>query len=217
VFVLRREENAWAVAAQLSAPTKYADFLPAFFVPGASAYCFVLRHPTGWGTGTLLYEERWYLLSEEPRLVLEYPVEGYMAGWGLLFDREIEGECTILPTVLHNGAHMELAIRVKYSPNSEVDKYESVSGFEVARLISLEWKEPKKGFSVLPGSDMSPEETLGLYADDDASFVARNLATLVGLAERASGGLLSWLEDLAERSDAKDKEVLCQALERRTV
>lgn len=217
VFVLRQVEGRWGVAAQVPISTKYAESVPAFFVPGSAGYCLVVQHPTGWGTGTLLHEERWFLLSRQPRLILEYPIDAYVVGWGLLFDRWIKGERITVPSMLKTGARLDLTMKVKYLPSSDVPEYQGVGGFDISKTIRLEWHESIAGFASLPGSDMAPEETLGLYGDDDAGFVTRNLETLDALAQSATGGLMTWLSNLADRARAEQSEVLRRALRRRTV
>lgn len=217
VLILNRAEGRWSIAAQVPVRTKYADSLPAFFVPGKPAHCFVIQHPTIWGTGTLLEEERWYLLSKEPRLILKFPVRGYVVGWGLLFDRQIDGACTTVPIELRSGSRMELAITVQYSPSSDSLKYRGVRGFNVASTIRLEWQQSDEAFSLLQRSDISPDEVFGLYGDDDAGFVRRNLAALEALAEHPAEGVLSWLKDLAEKANTEQAEVLRRAISRRTV
>ncbi len=193
------------------------DSLPAFFIPGESAHCFVIQHPTIWGTGTLLEEERWYLLSKEPRLILKFPARGYVVGWGLLFDRQIDGECTTVPNELRSGSRMELAIRVRYAPSSHSPKYRGVRGFNIARTIRLEWQQSDEAFSLLQQSDISPDEAFGLYGDDDAGFVRRNLAALEALAEHPAEGVLSWLNDLAENANTEQAEMLRQTISTRFV
>ena len=214
VLILNRAGGRRSIAAQVPVRTKYADSLPAFFVPGESAHCFVIQHPTIWGTGTLLEEERWYLLSKEPRLILKFPVRGYVVGWGLLFDRQIDGWCTAAPTELRSGSRMELAIRVRYSPSSASPKYRGVRGFDIASTIRLEWQQSNEAFSLLQGSDISPDEAFGLYGDDDAGFVRRNLAALEALAERPAEAVLTWLKNLAEKADTEQAEVLRRAISR---
>jgi hypothetical protein len=216
VLILNRVAGRWGIAAQVPVRTKYADSLSAFFVPGESAHCFVIQHPTIWGTGTLLEEERWYLLSKEPRLILKFPVRGYVVGWGLLFDREIDGACTSAPTKLRSGSRMELAIRVRYSPSSDTPKYRAVRGFNIASTIHLEWQQSDEAFSLLQRSDISLDEAFGLYGDNDAGFVRRNLAALEALAEHPADGVLTWLKDLAERANPEQSEVLRRAVARRT-
>lgn len=217
VLILNRAVGRWSIAGQLPVRTKYADSLPGFFVPGESAHCFVIQHPTMWGTGTLLEEERWYLLSKEPRLILKFPLRGYVVGWGLLFDRHINGVCTTVPTQLRSGSRMELAITVRYSPSSDSPKYRGVRGFNIASTIRLEWQQSDEAFSLLQGSDISPDEAFGLYGDDDAGFVRRNLVALEALAERSAEGALTWLKDLAEKANAEQAEMLRRAISRRTV
>jgi hypothetical protein len=216
VLVLSRADGRWSIAAQVPVRTKYADSLPAFFVPGESAHCFVIRHPTIWGTGTLLEEERWYLLSKEPRLILKFPVRGYVVGWGLLFDRQIDGECTTVPTELRSGSRIDLAIRVRYSPSSDTPRYRGVRGFNVSSTIRLAWQESDEAFSLLQGSDISPDDAFGLYGDDDARFVRRNLAALEALAVHPTEGILSWLEDLAEKANTEQADVLRRTISRTT-
>lgn len=217
VYVLRRVDDRWVVAVQLPMPTKYAQVLPAFFLPAGTTYCLVIQHPSGWGTGTVLYEEKWYLLAQAPRLILEYPIHAYVVGWGLAFDREIKAELTSVPTALCSGARAEIAVRVTYSPSSEQSKYEGAAGFTIAKTIRVEWDPSEENFAVLPESDMSPEEALGLYGEAEPGFVARNLGTLEALAKQADGGSLSWLRDLADRAGTEEKAVLCRALDRGTV
>lgn len=217
VLILNRAGGRWSIAGQLPVRTKYADSLPGFFVPGESAHCFVIQHPTMWGTGTLLEEERWYLLSKEPRLILKFPLRGYVVGWGLLFDRHIDGVCATAPTQLRNGSRMELAITVRYSPSSDTPKYRGVRGFNIASTIRLEWQQSDEAFSLLQGSDISPDEAFGLYGDDDAGFVRRNLVALEALAEGPGEGVLTWLKDLAEKANTEQAEVLRRAISRQTV
>jgi hypothetical protein len=216
VVILDRSGGPWSVAAQLPVRTRYADSLPAFFVPGDSAHCFVIQHPTMWGTGTLLEEERWYLLSKKPRLILKFPLRGYVVGWGLLFDRHIDGVCTTVPTQLRNGSRMELAITVRYSPSSDTPKYRGFRGFNVASTIRLEWQESERTFALLHGSDMSPEEAFGLYGDDDAGFIRRNLVALEALAEHPSDAVLTWLKDLAEKTNTEEAEALQRTIPKQT-
>ena len=217
VLILNRSGGRWSVAAQLPVRTKYADSLPAFFVPADSVHCFVIQHPTMWGTGTLLEEERWYLLSKEPRLILRFPLRGYVVGWGLLFDRHIEGVCTTALTQLGSGSRVELAITVRYSPSSDTPKYRGVRGFNVASTIRLEWQKSHESFALLAGSDMSPEEAFGLYGDDDVGFVRRNLLALEALAEQPSAPVLIWLKDLAEKANTEEADVLRRAISKHTV
>src|SRR5262249_55785437 len=128
-----------------------------------------------WGTGTLLEEERWYLLSKELRLILKFPLRGYVVGWGLLFDRHIDGVCTKVPSQLRSGSRIEVAITVRYSPSSDNPKYRGFRGFNVASTIRLDWQQAKESFALLEGSDISPEEAFDLYGDNDAGFIHRNL------------------------------------------
>jgi hypothetical protein len=217
VLILHRAEGQWSIAAQVPVRTKYADSLPAFFVPGEPAHCFVIQHPTIWGTGTLLEEERWYLLSKEPRLILKFPLRGYVIGWGLLFDRQIDGACTTAPTELRSGSRMELAISARYSPSSDNPKYRGVRGVHVASTIRLEWQQSDEAFSLLQRSDISLDEAFDLYGDDNAGFVRRNLEALEALAEHPAEGVLSWLKDLAKEANTEQAEVLRRAISRRTV
>jgi len=217
VLILSRSGGRWSLAAQLPVRTKYADSLPGFFVPGASAHCFVIQHPTLWGTGTLLEEERWYLLSKEPRLILKFPLRGYVVGWGLLFDRHIDGVCTKVLSQLRSGSRMELAITVRYSPSSDNPAYRGFRGFNVASTIRLEWQESKESFVLLVGSDMSPQEAFDLYGDNDVGFIHRNLDALKSLAEHPSEAVSTWLKDLAKKANTEEAEALRRAISKQTV
>jgi len=212
VFILQRIDGRWVVGAQLPVFTRHEESLPAFFVPTTAGDCLVVQHPTAWGTGTLLRQEKWFLLSRQPRLILEYPVEAYVVGWALLFDREIQGIRGMVPEILDTGSRMQITMNAKYSPSSMDSKYAGVAELEVVKTILLEWDAKTQIFSVLPESDMSPEETLGLYADDDAAFVTRNVGALKSLATGASGGLAAWIGQLAEAADPAERAVLRRAL-----
>lgn len=213
-LVLHRSEGRWSIAADVPVRTKYSDSLPARFVLAESGYCLVIQHPTMWGTGTLLEEQRWYLLAQGPRLILSFPVRGYVAGWGLLFDREIMGECTSAPTELRSGTRVDLKFTVRYSPSSDIRKYRDTAGFNTAYAAHLEWQQASQAFSLLSNSDISPEDAFGLYGDNDAGFVRRQLHLLERLAFQPAQGVVDWLADLAERASPEEREVLRQAIAR---
>ena len=216
VLVMQQIEDRWNLATQVPVRTKFADSLPAFFVPGESTRCLVVQYPTMWGTGTLMIEERWYALSKEPRLILRFPVTAYVFGWGLVFDREIKGVSTGKTAKLSPGAHVDVRIDVRYSPNSDVPKYQGVEALDINSTIRLEWQEVNKTFSLLPGSDIAPDEAFDLYGEDDGGFVRRNLNLLLTLVDRRNEGMLTCLMDLAEKANPEQRQALQRALEKTT-
>jgi hypothetical protein len=216
VFVLSRVDDRWTVVTKIGLSTKYYDVLPAFFVPVAETYCLVVQHPTCWGTGTILYQERWWLLAGEPRLVLEYPVKAYVVGWGTLFDRWINSDCTSVPKELRQGAQLEVKTRLRYAPSSQFSKYDGANGFEVTTTMRVAWENSTRCFFTVSGSDISAEDSLNAYLESDTGIIVRNLRSLVSLVPQANSALLTWLRDIADKAEPNEGRILSRALEQAT-
>lgn len=200
VFVLQQGSTGWSVRTQLPVSTKYADSIEGCLIPGSPAPVLVVRHPTSWGTGTLLVQERWFLLLDEPKLILEFPVTGYVVGWGLLFDRHIDGYASLVPSEIAGGARVEIAFHVRYTPPLTDDGDETGPEIQITKNVHLEWRVSGLAFADLPTSELLLEDTLEFYADDDARFITRNIDALVRLGAAGGERERGWLGALAQKS-----------------
>ena len=206
--VLHRDDEDWALAGTLPLTTRGRESIPGWFLRGRPSSVLILRQLAGWGTGTVLEVERWYLICPRLELVLEYPVRAYVVGWGLRFDRHIEAEHLSLPDLLEHGAYVEIAVRVKYQPAEDDKGHRADAEIKVARTIRLGWNAAKRRFVPRPDSELSAEDAMELYGDNDASFVARNLARLLAIGKEGRPDVVSWISDLAERSHPDDSDAL---------
>ena len=215
VIVFRRCSHGWKPTAHFKITTKYSEWLPAFFVLGQGSDCLVITHPTGWGTGNYLEEERWYLLSNGVRVVLQYPSYGHVTGWDLLLDREIEGHAVIVPGELADGAGVEVLTRTDYTLPRPGDQ-EGMRLFELERSIRVSWDQASMGFVEASGTDFAPADALGLYEDGHEEFAARNLPALLRLARQASNEQRTFLTELAQRVGPNEKEALLRVIPERS-
>ena len=201
---MQQIEDRWNLATQVPVRTKFADSLPAFFVPGESTRCLVVQYPTMWGTGTLMIEERWYALSKEPRLILRFPVTAYVFGWGLVFDREIKGVSTGKTTKLSPGAHVDVRIDVRYH-RFRPSKYQGVEALDINSTIGLNGRINK--LSLCSPVGILPTRLLISTGRRDGGFVRRNFNLSLTLVERRNAGMLTCLMDstMHQRLGSRDK------------
>lgn len=212
LFVFCKTSRGWVVQAQMSIQTKFKRTLPAFFIPGNQAPVLVIRHPAMWGTGCLLEMEKWYLLLEDPKIILEYPISGYVVGWGMLFNRYIESKVVDIPSFLSNAVTLEVNFNVEYRLSKGNYGDIEFKSFKVAKNMHLQWDENKRQFFTLSTSGLSPKEALALYTDDEMRFITKNIETLLTMCGTADADYFVWLKEIANSGSQLEKEKILKCI-----
>jgi|LGOV01.1.fsa_nt_gb hypothetical protein len=210
IAILRAVGQAWSLVGHIRVLTRGADTLPAKFITAVGGAAFVVRTPEMWGTGTALEMNRWHWVADEVVEVLEYPASGHVAGWGLAFDRFFSSDETCLPSVLVDGSVLEVAFSIRYTPpGANPDGQQLI---DLCRTLRMVWQSSSQRFVEGLNSELTVADAIQLYQDTDASFVARNIDSIVALGRTGAAWAREWIRLLSERSFPDDQAKLIESI-----
>jgi len=210
IAILRAAGQAWSVVGHIRVLTRGADKLPAKFISGVGGAAFVVRTPEMWGTGIALEMNRWHWVADEVVEMLRYPANGHVAGWGLAFDRFFTSDEISLPAVLLDGSALEVAFSVRYTPPGANPDGQQV--IELCRTLRMVWQYSSQTFVEELNSELTVVDAIQLYQDTDASFVARNIDSIVALGRTGAEWAHKWISLLTERSFPDDQVRLIESI-----
>lgn len=164
------------------------------------------------GTGASLYKERWWDLSgDKLREALVYAVEGYVTGWGMVFDRDFGSKILGFDRYPRDQIRLYMAFWAIYYDGLE-NQYPDDVLFAVAKRVTYVWDQASGRFIIDPQlSEMTQEQVDGLYKDDSTGFLKHNLDELKKLASSKDESKRAWLKRfLVDCSDGPEKTVLLE-------
>jgi hypothetical protein len=104
----------WHLQAQIIIESQKGHLPVVSFLGGSTYEAFSVEYIAMYGTGVFLKNSSWYRVSTSSiSPLITYPVEGYVAGWGMSFQRHIQSR-TVKPSTLSSGAKLEVVLSVSY-------------------------------------------------------------------------------------------------------
>ena len=170
---------------------------------------FAVGSKQGSGTGVLLLGVTWLRWDKwGVDRILDYPTEGYVAGWGLPFDREFGSK-----TVFNGWKEDNYVIDVMFSAAyTDVENQKPLLAFEAP--VRYVYDVAKAWFDVdASHSQMTEEQANGLFNDAADGFLEHNLQRLKALATQGAEAQKHWLGRLLSQcEDSPAKEELSRLL-----
>jgi hypothetical protein len=187
-------EFGWEVIARTSLISQKGYAPLALYVPGTPGG-LAITHVAGYGTGVFRRSTSWYRIAKgEPVPLLSYPLEFYVVGCGMPFDRKLSSKLLTMPASLQTGMALELDFMIEYTMGRQVETGPENLLFSTEQRLALEWNEEAGTFVPRTSND-----DLGkideLWSDSTEGFVKRNLSTLQHLAEHGT----SWQRQFVQR------------------
>jgi hypothetical protein len=126
------------------------------YVPGENTGVLSIEHIASYGTGVFQKVTTWYRVGADELVPLfSYPVQAYVVGWGLPFQRHITGHAPKILYVIEEGSKPEIILTAEYSAEPTWLDQHQVSGelslFKYAARLILEWDRDARRF--LPANE----------------------------------------------------------------
>jgi hypothetical protein len=156
----------------------------------------VVEKLTATGTGMYRRSQVWHPLTEAvDSNIVDFPVEAHVSGWGLLFQRDIQGTVIQFPEYLYDGAVLEVHFSVHYESDS-VYEGEETDLFSLNRRLVLTWDALGKLFVPSETSEISPQDVSLFFDDDERLFLKHNFKEIENLATVGTGAQRAWVKAL---------------------
>jgi hypothetical protein len=135
--------------------------------------CMVIRELSCSGTGCLLYEDVWYGWADGcVKELLRYPVEGYVVGWGLPFERKFT------TTLNYEGFDSDglftvaITVREEFYPKGHFE--EGPCAFSDHRRVVYDWQAVQHRFCLNEReSEMTAVQLQGIWDDGAKELLTR--------------------------------------------
>jgi len=212
-WIFLRDDKVWRlVAVRDSTVQKYSPPDQHIVRLGKQHTYLAIREMTQTGTGVQTVSESWYdVHADGLREVFSIPVEGYLSGWALPFDREYSTRIVGMtedPTPL-----VDVVVSAKYS-NALESLSEVKDLFSIHRTAQFKWSPAHERFEIDgAASQISEEGIRGLTNDGVVEFLQHNYKELQVLARSPKSGVRQWLKAfLKECSAGPEKTSLLKLL-----
>jgi len=210
---LKDDNKTWKLIATRDAILqKYAPPEQRIVLFGNHYAFLAIRELTQTGTGVYTIEERWYTVHVDGlREVLRIPIEGYLSGWNMPFDREYSTR--ILGQTDYPIPAVEVLVSAEYV-NALENLPELRTLFAIHRTAKYKWNVTRDQFEIDDTVSQITEEGIrGLSGDGVSEFLRHNYEELKLLALSQKPIVRQWVKAfLSECSICEEKTTLWELL-----
>jgi len=221
VSLLLYRGTKWQVVGRVPLKAQRGGEPPVQYVPGEDASALVIQHVEMYGTGVYREGTTWYRVGPEGLLPLfTYPVQAYVVGWGMAFQRHLSSEVTNMPYAINDGAKLDIRLHIRYEADPSwlwrfTSPHDTLPLFTTTLNLKLQWAGDARVFVPMAESTASLNESSEIFNEDQSGFLRRNVDRLVQLAMTGSDLQRQWVRDFAgSLSDAPESQRILAALDR---
>ena len=212
-WIFLRDDKAWRlIEARDSIVQKYSPPDQHIVRIGKQHSYWAIREMTQTGTGVQTFEERWYdVRTNGLREVFSLPVEGYLAGWEMPFNREYSTRIVGMTDDPH--LMVDVVVSAKYA--NGIESLQGVTDlFAIRRTARYKWSPSSGRFEIDGATSQITEEGIqGLAEDGIVEFLKHNYAELQQLARSRKPVVRQWVKAfLNECSACQEKTSLLELL-----
>jgi hypothetical protein len=172
---------------------------------------------TGSGTGVFRRSANVYAVEGAgARMLLSYPLNAYVVGWGLGFAREIRGSTIAFPEVVGPDSRITAEFEATYwidDESADDASAEEAKLFEYRWTCHASWDHDALTFVDGPSAELPLSRVDELFGDAQSEFVTRHVDRIIDVV-RGSETRLRWLTRmLAKTPDSVEKRRLVAELQ----
>lgn len=205
VLLLRNRGGKWRRIGRIPLPGQKGYTPVLKYISGKTTSVLTVEYVAGYGSGVFRKITTWYRIGPEGLVpILSFPIQAYVVGWGMPFQRHIKGDVLEAPHFLEGGSRLEISLSAEYSAdpswlyNHQISEDLPLFSF-VAKLI-LEWDEDARIFLPSKGSTATFEQAEGLFNDDSNSFLSRFEDEIIDLIKNRGTLVREWVRDLIDHT-----------------